>query len=819
MRTASLRARAGSAIGTSSIGAPAGAGRTWFGTADRWFQSSESLKSCRCVDSSVTSGRSASNRSHASRTSATCAASPATVATPTTARRCRSWSPTSAAETAKRRRSSATTGRTTARLPLSEWTSPSSRSAVSVPVNTRPLPCCRATSAHLRARDLAHLEGLDHVVDLDVVERPQADTALVALADLGRVVLEPAEGLHRQVVGDHGSVTHEPRLRVADDRAAADQRTGDVADARHPEDLADLRRAELDLLVDRLEHALESGLDLVDRLVDDRVVPDVHPFAVGEHGGLTLGPDVEAQDDDVVGQREVDVALGDAADAAVDDPQRDLVVDLDLHQRLFERLDGARVVALDDQVELTGLLERGVEVLEADPFAHGGVLRVADAGLAAVGDLPGHPVLLDDQERVAGTGHRGETHDLHGAGRQGLLQLVAVLVEQRPDATVGVAGHDRVALAQRAALDEHRGDGAAALVQLAFDDHTLRVLLGVRAQVQGGVGGQQDRREQFVEAGASGRGDVDEHRVAAVLLGHQAVLGELLPDLGGVGPLLVDLVDRDHDRHLGGLGVVERLDRLRHDAVVGRDDQHDDVGDLRAPCTHRGERLVTRGVDEGDRPLVVLQLGDDLVGADVLGDPTGLLRHHVAVPQGVEELRLSVVDVTHDGHDRRTGRPVLLVALLVTEGEVEVLEQLAVLVLGADDLDDPVDLGTEQLQGVVVHRLRGGHHLAQVEQGGDQRGRLGADLLGEVGQRGAAGQPDGLPVAAGQGDAAHAGRRHRVELLTPLLLALAATDRPTTAGTAERTGRAGTGAATATAATAAATTEATTGGRARTGRS
>ena len=122
------------------------------------------------------------------------------------------------------------------------------------------------------------------------------------------------------------------------------------------------------------------------------------------------------------------------------------------------------------------------------------------------------------------------------------------------------------------------------------------------------------------------RGDVDEHRVAAVLLGDQAVLGELLADLVRVGPLLVDLVDRDHDRHLGRLGVVERLDRLRHDAVVGRDHQHDDVGDLRAAGTHGGERLVTRGVDEGDRPLVALQLGDDLVGTDVLGDATGLRR-------------------------------------------------------------------------------------------------------------------------------------------------------------------------------------------------
>src|SRR3954452_10674056 len=552
------------------------------------------------------------------------------VATPTCARRCRSVSPTSAAATAKRRRSSATIGRTTARLPLSEWTSPSSRSAVSDPVNTGYLLLLRMNRARTGispgpgpgsvARLLADLERLDDVLDLDVVERPQADTALVALADLGDVVLEAAQGLDGEVVGDDDPVADQPGLRVPVDGPAADDRAGDVADARHPEDLPDLRRAERDLLVLRLEHALEGRLDLLDRLVDDRVVPDVDALAVGQLRRLALGPDVETQDDDVVGQGEVDVALGDPADAAVDDPQRDVVAHLDLHEGLLERLHGARVVALDDQVELTGLLQRGVEVLQADPLAHRRVLRVADAGLAPVGDLPGDAVLLDHEEGVAGTRHRGETHDLHGAGRQGLLQLGAVLVEQRPDAAVGVAGHERVADAQRAALDEHRGDGAAALVQLALDDDALRVLRGVGPQVQRGVGGEQDRREQVVDALTGRRGDVDEHRLAAVLLGDQPVLGELLTDLGGVGPLLVDLVHRDHDRHGGRLGVVERLDRLRHHAVVGRDHQDHDVGDLRAAGTHRGERLVPRGVDEGDRPLDVLQLGDDLVGADVLGD-------------------------------------------------------------------------------------------------------------------------------------------------------------------------------------------------------
>ncbi len=63
----------------------------------------------------------------------------------------------------------------------------------------------------------------------------------------------------------------------------------------------------------------------------------------------------------------------------------------------------------------------------------------------------------------------------------------------------------------------------------------------------------------------------------------------------------VDLVDGDDYRHLGRLGVIYRLDGLWHDPVVCCDDEHDDVGDESSPGAHRGERLVTGRVDEGDR--------------------------------------------------------------------------------------------------------------------------------------------------------------------------------------------------------------------------
>ena len=93
----------------------------------------------------------------------------------------------------------------------------------------------------------------------------------------------------------------------------------------------------------------------------------------------------------------------------------------------------------------------------------------------------------------------------------------------------------------------------------------------------------------------------------------------------------------------------DRLARLRHDAVVGGDDEHRDVGDLRAAGAHGGERLVARRVEEGDPPAVDL----GLVGADVLRDPAGLGLDDGGLADRVEQRRLAVVDVAHDRDDRR----------------------------------------------------------------------------------------------------------------------------------------------------------------------
>ena len=244
------------------------------------------------------------------------------------------------------------------------------------------------------------------------------------------------------------------------------------------------------------------------------------------------GPDVEADDDGLGRDGQVDVVLGDRADAAADDPQRHFLAHVELDQRVFQGLDRAGHVALDDQQQLFPLagLERRLQVLQRDPRPPLGEHRAALPGLAPLGDLPGHPVVVDDQEAVAGAGHGGEAEHLHRPGRRRLADLVAVLVQHGPDPAERLAADDRVADVQRAALHEHGRDRAAALVQVRLDRHALRLLVRVGPQVELGVRGQHDRLEQVVDAGAVARGHVDEQVLAAELLGHQAVLGELGPD-------------------------------------------------------------------------------------------------------------------------------------------------------------------------------------------------------------------------------------------------------------------------------------------------
>ena len=252
-------------------------------------------------------------------------------------------------------------------------------------------------------------------------------------------------------------------------------------------------------------------------------------------------------------------------------------------------------------------------------------------------------------------------------------------------------------------MHQNRRNRAAPFVEVSFDGNALGRHVRIGPQVERSISGQHDGFEKTLQPITGHGRDIDELGLAAILFRHQAELRQLPTDSRRICCGLVDLVDGNHDGHIRGLGVVQRLDGLRHHTVIGGNHQHRDIRRLGTTGTHGRKRLVAGGIDEGDSTLFAVHLGLNLIGADSLRDATGLPRHHVGVPQSIEEFRLAVIDMPHDGDHGRSGPQVLLTTDVLPELQVKGFEQLAILVLGGNHLDVVVQLGAQHLERVISH--------------------------------------------------------------------------------------------------------------------
>ena len=250
-------------------------------------------------------------------------------------------------------------------------------------------------------------------------------------------------------------------------------------------------------------------------------------------------------------------------------------------------------------------------------------------------------------------------------------------------------------------------------------------------------GHQQDHLEQQIEIGLLLGGDVHHDGVAAPLFRLQAAVGELLLDALGLRVRFIDLVHRDDDGRAGGPGVVDGFEGLRHDAVVGGDHQDHDVGDLGAARPHARERFVTGRVDEDDLAPVLL----DVIGADVLRDAARFLLGDVGQANGVEQRRLAVIDVAHDGDHRR--------ALDAVGFDLGLLHVLHRFLLEADGVDRGAEIPRQLVGELGIERLVDGREDIAVDQLLDHHAGFDVQLLGKLLDR----------DAFGDGDLARDGRR------------------------------------------------------------
>jgi hypothetical protein len=260
---------------------------------------------------------------------------------------------------------------------------------------------------------------------------------------------------------------------------------------------------------------------------------------------------------------------------------------------------------------------------------------------------------------------------------------------------------------ERAALHQDGRHRAAAAVEPRLDHGAFGRTVRVGLEFEH-LGLQRDHVEQLVEIAFFLRRHFDFQHVAAERFDLDFVLQQFRAHAFRLGVRLVDLVDGDDDRHLRRLGVLDRLHGLRHDAVVGGDHEHHDVGDLGAAGAHCGERGVAGRIDEGDPAARGRR---HLIGADMLGDAARLAGRDVGRADGIEQRRLAVIDVAHDGDDRRARQQVRRI--------VRSIEHALFDVRFGDAPHGVTKLLGDELGGVGVDRIGDLRHVTLLHQDAD----------------------------------------------------------------------------------------------------
>ena len=282
------------------------------------------------------------------------------------------------------------------------------------------------------------------------------------------------------------------------------------------------------------------------------------------------------------------------------------VVALEPAQALGDGLERTLHVGLQHEVERGDLagLDLAEDVLELDAASARGRRRagwsVAAALLAGLADGAGRLLVGRGAELVAGVRHGRQTEHLHrrrlGPASLTCLPLSSIIARTRPHAPPATIGSPTFSVPLSTSTV---ATGPRPVSRLASSTMPLARPVGLAVSSSSSA----------TAASCSSRSSMPRSCCADISTtivspphdsGTSSCSASCDEHPLRIGVVLVDLVERHDDRHVGRLGVVDRLDRLRHDAVVGGDHQHDDVGDLGATGTHLGERGVAGGVDERD---------------------------------------------------------------------------------------------------------------------------------------------------------------------------------------------------------------------------
>ena len=174
---------------------------------------------------------------------------------------------------------------------------------------------------------------------------------------------------------------------------------------------------------------------------------------------------------------------------------------------------------------------------------------------------------------------------------------MVTFVEERLHLTVVSTCEDNVTLLERTVAYEHCCYITTTLVQRRFNDCTDSLAVGVCLEFEHFCF-EKHLLKEFVHTDTLLCRDILALVLTAPLFHEEVHLCETFLNLIGVSGGLINLIDGKDDGHTRCNSVVDCFLRLRHDVVIGSNNDDSHVRYLSTASTHRCKRFVTGSIEE-----------------------------------------------------------------------------------------------------------------------------------------------------------------------------------------------------------------------------
>ena len=155
--------------------------------------------------------------------------------------------------------------------------------------------------------------------------------------------------------------------------------------------------------------------------------------------------------------------------------------------------------------------------------------------------------------------------------------------------------------------------------------------------------------------------------------------------------------------------MVDSLNGLRHNSIIGSDNDNSDISYFSTTGTHSSKCLMTRSIKESNMSSV---FKFDIVSTDMLCYTSSLSCNNIGVADMVEQRGLTMVNMSHNSYDRRT-------AFQISLSEVGLFFINIFNHLGRNKLGSETELFGYNIYCFCIQALVDTYHKSQSKASGD----------------------------------------------------------------------------------------------------